>query len=53
MLNSFFDLTQEPSEQKHEEPNPEWDAGFQAAIALIRTNLPTRTVQKVTPEETE
>ena len=53
MLNSFFEITEEPSEQKNEEPNPEWDAGFQAAIALIRTNLPTRTVQKVVPEGTE
>jgi hypothetical protein len=37
MLLEYFALTQEPSCETDAE-NPEWDAGFQAAIALIKGN---------------
>lgn len=38
MLEDYFKLTQEPGDNGPEE-NPEWDRGFQAAIALIKGNL--------------
>lgn len=37
MLEEYFELTQMPGDNGVEE-NPEWDAGFQAAIALIKGN---------------
>lgn len=36
ILQSYFDLTQEPNEDGSYNDNTEWDAGFQAAMALIR-----------------
>ena len=35
LLNVYFELTQLPGDNGTEE-NPDWDCGFQAAIALIR-----------------
>ena len=37
MLDAYFEVTQLPGDNGTEE-NPEWDNGFQAAIALIRAN---------------
>jgi hypothetical protein len=34
-LQAYFDMTQEPEEQGLIEKNPEWDRGFQAAMALV------------------
>jgi hypothetical protein len=50
VLQTYFDLTQESNDAKGKSDNPEWDAGFQAAIALIRTNLLSKTLQKVVVE---
>jgi len=35
-LESYFELTQEPNEDGTVTENPEWDRGFQAAMALVR-----------------
>lgn len=35
-LESYFELTQEPNEDGSVEANPEWDRGFQAAMAILR-----------------
>lgn len=35
-LNDYFDLTLMPNDTGRIEPNPEWDNGFQAAIAVIK-----------------
>jgi hypothetical protein len=35
-LQSYFELTQWSEEHEGSEPNPEWDAGFQAALALVK-----------------
>jgi hypothetical protein len=35
-LQSYFELTCEPNENGVVDENPEWDKGFQAAIALIK-----------------
>lgn len=37
MLKNYFELTLLPGDNGVEE-NPEWDCGFQAAIALIKGN---------------
>ena len=36
MLLTYLELTNEPNEDGSRTENPEWDAGFQAAIALIK-----------------
>jgi hypothetical protein len=36
LLQSYFELTQWSEEHEGGEPNPEWDSGFQAAMALIK-----------------
>ena len=36
ILGRYFQLTQEPSELGDVELNPEWDRGFQAAMAIIK-----------------
>jgi hypothetical protein len=38
MLLSYLALTNEPDENGNHTVNPDWDAGFQAAIALIKGN---------------
>jgi hypothetical protein len=38
-LNKYFELTRFSEEAEGAASNPEWDAGFQAALALI-ANLP-------------
>jgi hypothetical protein len=35
-LESYFELAQEPNEDGTANDNPEWDNGFQAAMALIK-----------------
>jgi hypothetical protein len=35
-LDSYLQLTREPNEAGEVTDNPEWEAGFQAAMALIR-----------------
>ena len=35
-LQEYFELTQMPNEQGLATDNVEWDAGFQAAMAVIR-----------------
>lgn len=35
-LESYFELTQEPNEDGTPNENPEWDRGFQAAMAIIK-----------------
>ncbi len=35
-LQNYFELTFEPNEDGSVVDNPEWDNGFQAAIALIK-----------------
>lgn len=35
-LQNYFELTCEPNENGVVDENPEWDRGFQAAIALIK-----------------
>jgi len=36
MLQDYFELTQEPDEKGNVTDNPEWDRGYQAAIAIIK-----------------
>lgn len=36
MLQGYFDLTLEEDENGRIDHNPDWDAGFQSAMALIR-----------------
>lgn len=36
MLETFYELTQEPDDEGKVTDNPEWDNGFQSAIALIK-----------------
>jgi hypothetical protein len=38
ILESYFDLTRYSEEVEGAEPNPEWDRGYQAAMAILRTN---------------
>ena len=38
-LESYFELTQEPSEDGSLSYNPEWDRGYQAAMAIIRNQI--------------
>lgn len=38
-LQTFFNLTQLPDDNGVIDQNPEWDNGFQAAIALIRNGI--------------
>lgn len=35
-LEDYLDLTRMPSDDGKVEDNPEWEAGFQAAIAILR-----------------
>ena len=35
-LNDYLDLTKFSEQHEGAKPNPEWDNGFQAAIALIK-----------------
>jgi hypothetical protein len=35
-LQDYFELTQFSEKHEGAEPNPEWDRGFQAAMALIK-----------------
>jgi hypothetical protein len=35
LLKNYFDLTRFSEQEEGAQPNPEWDAGFQAAIALV------------------
>lgn len=35
-LSDYFALTQEPDDRGNVTDNPEWDNGFQAALALIK-----------------
>ena len=35
-LQRYLELTQEPNEDGTATDNPEWDRGFQAAMALVR-----------------
>lgn len=36
ILENYFALTQEPGDDGQVTDNPEWDAGFQAAMAIIK-----------------
>jgi hypothetical protein len=36
VLGRYLQLTQEPSELGDVELNPEWDRGFQAAMAIVK-----------------
>jgi hypothetical protein len=36
LLKNYFELTKEPDDEGVVTDNPEWDAGFQAAMALIK-----------------
>jgi hypothetical protein len=36
VMEDYFELTQFSVEQEGADPNPDWDAGFQAAIAIAR-----------------
>lgn len=38
LLTGYFELTQEPDDTGKPTNNPEWDRGFQAALALVRTH---------------
>lgn len=38
-LESYFDLTQFSQQVEGAPPNPEWDRGFQAAIAIAKGTL--------------
>ena len=38
-LQRYFELTQEPNEDGTIDENPEWDRGYQAAMAIIRGQL--------------
>lgn len=35
-LQDYFELTQFSEQHEGAEPNPQWDNGFQAAIALLK-----------------
>ena len=35
-LQDYFDLTQFSEKHEGAEPNPEWDRGFQAAMAVLK-----------------
>jgi len=39
VLQRYFELTQEPNEDGTVNENPEWDRGYQAAMAIIRGQL--------------
>ena len=39
VLERYFKLTQEPNEDGTVNDNPEWDNGFQSAMAVIRGQL--------------
>lgn len=39
VLENYFELTQEPNEDGTTDDNPEWDKGFQAAMAIIRNQI--------------
>jgi hypothetical protein len=36
---AYFDLTQEPNEDGSINQNPEWDRGYQAALAILRGSI--------------
>lgn len=36
ILEAYLDLTREPDEFGDPEENPEWEAGYQAAIAIVK-----------------
>ena len=38
-LERYFELTLEPSEDRFLVQNPEWDRGYQAAMAIIRNQI--------------
>lgn len=38
-LERYFELTKEPNEDGTVNNNPEWDRGFQAAMAIIRGQI--------------
>lgn len=38
ILKDYFELTQMPDDEGKIPNNPEWDNGFQAAIALLKGN---------------
>jgi hypothetical protein len=38
-MESYFELTQEPNEDGTVTDNPEWDRGFQAAMAIVRNQI--------------
>ena len=42
MLESYFELTLEEDENGRIDDNPDWDAGYQAAMALIRNSYNAR-----------
>jgi hypothetical protein len=42
MLQTYFEMTQEPDDEGKVADNPEWDRGFQAAMALIGNNKPNQ-----------
>jgi hypothetical protein len=46
MLDSFFQLTQWSQEHEGGEANEEWDRGFQAAMALVKSHAPDTTDPK-------
>lgn len=37
-LESYFELTRFSEEVEGADPNPEWDRGYQAAMAILRAN---------------
>ena len=39
MLDDYLELTKFDEQANGAEPNPEWDAGFGAAMALIRSQI--------------
>jgi hypothetical protein len=39
VLESYFELTEFSEEVEGAAPNPEWDKGFQAALALVKSKL--------------
>lgn len=49
LLQDYFDLTQAKDEHGMTDSNPEWDRGFQAAMAILRNNpVSARTHEKAT-----
>lgn len=36
VLEDYFDLTRYAEEHEGATPNPEWDSGYQAAIAILK-----------------